>query len=48
MTPSWISFKAPEGFSRTFSMLFCPYFQSYTGNFSFFWAISSVQLKFSV
>jgi len=38
--------KAAEGFSRTFSMLFCPYFWSYTGHFSLFWAISSIRLMF--
>jgi len=45
-TPSWVFWKAPGGFSRTFSMLFCPYFWSYTGNFSLFWAISSMRLMF--
>ena len=41
-TPSWISFKAPEGFSGTFSILFCLYFRSYNENFSLL-VISSIQ-----
>jgi len=39
-----ISWKAAEGFSRTFSMLFSPYFQSYPENVSLLWAISSVHI----
>src|SRR6218665_683583 len=46
-TPSWISFKAPDEFSRTFSILFClhVYFRSYNENFSLL-VISSIQLIF--
>ena len=40
------SLRALRGFSRTFSMLFCPYFQSYHENFSLLWATSSIQLMF--
>jgi len=43
----WDSWRTPGGFSRTFSTLFGPYFQSYPENFSLFWAISSIQLMFS-
>jgi len=40
--------EVPVGFSRTFIMLFCPYFHSYTENFSLLWAISSIRLMFLV
>ena len=36
--------EAPEGFSRTFSMLFCPYFRGFNENFSLLGAILSIQL----
>ena len=43
-TPSWISYKALNLLSRTFSMLFYSYSQSYLENFSLLSAISSIQL----
>jgi len=41
-TPSWVFWKAAGRFFRTFSMLFCPYFRSYTKKFCLLWAISRV------
>jgi len=43
-TPSWISWKAPVGFSRTFSMLFYWFFWTYSENVSLFWASSNVEV----
>jgi len=45
-TPSWISWKAPGGFFRTFSMLFYWSFWTYSENFSLFWASSNIQVIF--
>src|SRR6218665_813425 len=38
--------KVQDGFSRTFTMLFSPYFRSYSENFSLVLAVSSIELMF--
>src|SRR6218665_827162 len=48
LTPSWNTIKAADGLSMTFNMLFCPYFRSYSENFSLLWALSSIQLLISL